>query len=97
MKKNLKALFLLPLLFSACQKPQASETIVQEKLKIPQKFSWENELAHEPNQDWWKNFNSPTLDKLIEKALKENRDLKKSYEKGSFHIDEFTCGCTGDN
>ncbi len=80
MKKNLYLLITLMLVLSGCIffKPAARELIPSE---TPKKFSLYSESKIQQNSLWWKDFNSPELDRLVEKALGVNFDLRQAYAR----------------
>ena len=41
----------------------------------------DNETTNPPPKDWWKTFNDPELDKLINEALQQNFDLRMAYTR----------------
>jgi outer membrane protein, multidrug efflux system len=44
---------------------------------VPQAYRYEpDQVADTANTQWWKQFNDPVLDQLIEEALANNRDVK---------------------
>ena len=65
---------LLVLLLSACK---VGENYQSPKLALPEKWLVSSvDKKAEIEQNWWKNFNDPVLDSLINKALAGNIDLK---------------------
>ncbi len=59
------------LLLSSCSLAPKLST---PKMDMPSKY--DNKTAQSINVNWWKNFNDPILNGLIDKALKNNDDLR---------------------
>ncbi len=66
------------LLSASCAVHDVREVPVPETL--PESFS-DTEGNVTPPDRWWKAFNSPELDRLIESALSENLDLKTAFSR----------------
>ena len=55
------------------ESPKIEKSVAKASLSVARTSSnW-------PRKDWWKDFKSPQLDKLITKALADNQNLKKAY------------------
>jgi len=56
-----------------------------ERPDIPASSTWNTPLASADsssiNSDWWKNFNSPELNRLIDIALEQSPDLRIAVER----------------
>ena len=73
------AIFLLALLTAACS---IGPDYVRPDLKVPEQWNVEYKAAADlANIQWWRQFNDPVLNNLIETALRENLDLKNAAAK----------------
>jgi len=68
------AIFLLLLIFSGCM---VGPNYERPSIDTPQSWRFEDKEAKDvANTAWWKQFNDPVLDNLIQIAIQENKDLK---------------------
>ena len=71
--------FILLILFiSGCTKLGPDFTTIPAQPKIPQKWQNDNNVSDKEIREWWTQFNDPILNSLIEKAYKQNLDLKSA-------------------
>ena len=81
MKKNLFAAVSMAILLAACTTPEA---VQESKISTPDAWtrlskseaSLASTGAADIEQSWWKSFNDPALDRLIGRALENNKNLK---------------------
>ncbi|MEA5115449.1 MAG: efflux transporter outer membrane subunit [Geobacteraceae bacterium] len=80
--RNLAAVLLAASLLSGCSLLPRSE-FRQPQVSVPEK--WQNQAATGTavanGTQWWKNFNDPVLDQLIDRALRTNNDLAAATVK----------------
>ena len=92
--KNPKLLFAFLLLTSCVVGPDYKQPETKLSNSWFSKFSKSDiNSSNEINQLWWRNFNDPVLDELVEMAIKNNLDLKISNSKiieARANIDEET-------
>jgi NodT family efflux transporter outer membrane factor (OMF) lipoprotein len=70
-------LFLSLILISGCSAFDKKNTAPPE-IKVPKNYNFESNGKREINK-WWEEFNSPELNTLVEKGLKNNHSIKKSF------------------
>ena len=61
----------------------AADYATQRSLPAPTNAAW-------PGQDWWKAYNDPQLDTLIDEALKGSPDLKAAEARLDGHKKDMT-------
>ena len=76
MKKIISALLGCGILMSGCS---LSPNFKQPQSEIPSEFA--NQNNKEVSQEWWKDFNDPMLNLLVEEALKNNLDLAIAMQR----------------
>jgi multidrug efflux system outer membrane protein len=70
-------LFLITFFIGSCAvKP---EKVQKPSMALPEKTS--NEKDYSKYKNWWKNFNDENLNKIVEKALKNNDNLLLAFER----------------
>lgn len=77
-KQKLTYAILLTIFLSACQAPPPVKNVADDvgALKIPNKYIYDSRAKNiEKTEEWWRNFQNPNLNALMDKALKNNGDI----------------------